>query len=86
MVSSILMSFSIVVVEFGWNITSVFFMLILRPNFYDALKTHQQSSGSPLLSGQSSAKSSSPTSIFVVFVFALKCETVKRSVFWCDWM
>ena len=33
---STLMS-SMVVVEFGWNITSVFFMLILRPNFDDAL-------------------------------------------------
>ena len=37
MVSSTLMSSSMVIVEFGWNITSVFFMLILRPNFDDAL-------------------------------------------------
>ena len=35
-VLSTLMS-SNVVVEFRWNITSVFFMLILRPNFDDAL-------------------------------------------------
>ena len=53
-------------------------------------QTHQQSSGSPLLSGQlvrcRLAKSSSLTRIFVVFVFALKCATVKRSAFWRDWM
>ena len=52
-------------------------------------QTHQQSSGSPLLrviNALSSAKSSSLTSIFVVFVFVLKCATVKRSAFWRDWM
>ena len=53
-------------------------------------QTHQQSSGSPLLSGQlvrcRLQKNSSLTNIFVVFVFALKCATVKRSAFWRDWM
>ena len=53
-------------------------------------QTHQQSSGSPLLSGQlvrcRLAKSSYLTSIFVAFVFALKSATVKRSAFWRDWM
>ena len=36
-VSSTLMSSFMVIVEFGWNITFVFFMLLLRPNFDDAL-------------------------------------------------
>ena len=46
-----------------------------------------QYSGSPLLSGQlvrCSLKKSYLTSIFVVFVLALKCATVKRSEFWRD--
>ena len=37
MVSSALMSSSMVVVEFGWNIASVFFMLIFMPKFDDAM-------------------------------------------------
>ena len=53
-------------------------------------QTHQQSSGSPLLSGQlvrcRRQKSNSLTSISVVFVFALKCATVKMYAFWRDWM
>ena len=36
-VSFTLISSSMVVIEFGWNIISVFFMLILRPKFDDAL-------------------------------------------------
>ena len=84
------MSSSMVVVEFGWNITSVFFMLILRSNFDDALANASTilwiSSAEEEISVLSSAKSSSLTSIFVVFVFALKCATVKRSAFWRDWM
>ena len=52
--------------------------------------THQQSSGSPLLSGQlvrcRRQKTVIFTSIFVVFVFALKCATVERSAFWRDLM
>ena len=51
-VSSTLMSSSMVVVEFGWNIASVFFMLILRPNFDDALANTSTIPGSPLLSGK----------------------------------
>ena len=89
-VSSALMSSSMVVVEFGWKITSVFFMLILRPNFDDALANTSTilwiSSAEWAISALSSAKGSSLTSIFVVFVFALKCAIVKRSAFWCDWM
>ena len=90
-VSSTLMSSSMVIVEFGWNITSVFFMLlILRPNFDDALANVSTilwiSSAEWAISALSSAKSSSLTSIFVVFVFALKCATVKRSAFCRDWM
>ena len=42
------------------------------------------------ISALSSAKSSYLTifkkRIVLVFVFALKCATVKRFVFWCDWM
>ena len=73
-VSSTLMSSSMVIVEFGWNITSVFFMLILRPNFDDALANASTILWiSSAISALSSAKSSSLTSIFVVFVFALKC-------------
>ena len=52
-------------------------------------QTHQQSwisSAEWAISVLSSAKSSSLASIFVVFVFALKCATVKRSAFWRDWM
>ena len=90
MVSSTLMSSSIVVVEFGWKITSVFFILILRPNFDDALANASTilwiSSAEWAICVMSSAKSGSFTSIIVVFVFALKCETVKRSAFWRDWM
>ena len=48
-------------------------------------QTHQESSGYPLLSGQSErcrrGKTRPLTSIFVVSIFALVCETVKRSVF-----
>ena len=84
------MSSSMVIVEFGWNITSVFFMLILRPNFDDALENASTFlwifSAEWAISALSSAKSSSLTSIFMVFVFALKCATVKRSVFWRDCM
>ena len=89
-VSSTLMSFSMVVVEFGWNITSVFYMWILSPNFDDALANASTilwiSSAEWTISTLLSAKSSSLTSIFVVFVFALKCETVKRSDFRRAWM
>ena len=71
MVSSTLMSSSMVVVEFGWNITSVFFMLILRPNFDDALANASTilwiSSAEWAISALSSEKSSSLTSIFVFF-------------------
>ena len=45
-------------------------------------QTHQQSSAEWAISALSSAKSSSLTSIFVVFVFALKCAIVKRSALW----
>ena len=48
----LLMYSFMVIVDFGWNITSVFFMLILRPTLMMHWQTHQQSSGSPLLSGQ----------------------------------
>ena len=79
------MSSSMVVVEFGWNITSVFLMLILRPHLDDALVNASTilwiSSAEWTISALSSAKSSSLTSIFVVFVFARKCATVKRSAF-----
>ena len=72
MVSATLMSSSIVTVEFGWNITSVFFMLILRPNFDDALANASTilwiSSAEWAISALLSTKSSSLTSIFVVFV------------------
>ena len=51
--SSALMSSSMVVVELSWNITSVFFMLIMREKtLMMHWQTHQQSSGSHLLSGQ----------------------------------
>ena len=91
MISSTLMSSSMVIVEFGWNITSVFFMLILRPNFDDALANASTIlwiySAEWTISTQSSAKSSSLASIFVFyFVFGLKCATVKRSAFCRDWM
>ena len=90
MVSSTLMSSFMVVVEFGWNIISVFPMLILRPNFDDALANASTilwiSSTEWAISALTSTKSSSFTSIFVVFVFALKCASVKRSAFWRDWM
>ena len=90
MVSSIFMSSSIVVVEFGWDMTAVFFMLILRPNFDDALANASTilwiSYAEWTISALLSAKINSLTSIFVVFVFAVKCETVKRSACWCDWM
>ena len=39
-----------------------------------------------VISAMSSAKSNYLTSIFVFFVFALKCATVKRSIFWRDCM
>ena len=82
MVSSTLMSSSMVIVEFGWNITSVFLMLILRPNFDDALANASTilwiSSAECAIGALSSAKGSSLTSIFVVFVFALKCATVQN--------
>ena len=69
-VSSTLMSSSMVVVEFRWNITSVFFMLIFRPNFYDAVANISTllwiSSDECAFSALSSAQSSSLTSIFVV--------------------
>ena len=69
-VSSTLMSSSMVIVEFGWNITSVFFMFILRPNFDHALANASAilwiSSTEWAISALSSAKSSSLTSIFVV--------------------
>ena len=72
------------------NITSVFFMLILRPTFDDALANASTilwiSSAEWAISALSYAKSSSLTSIFVVFVFPLKCATVKRSSLWRDWM
>ena len=88
--SSTLMSSSMVIVEFGWNITSVVFMLILRPNCDDALANASTilwiSSADWAISALSSAKSSFLTSIFVFFVFALKCASVKRSAFWRDWM
>ena len=85
------MFFSIVVVEFGWNINYVFCMLILRPNFDDALANASTilwiSSAEWDISVLSSGKKHGyPTSIFVDFVFALKCSTVKRSAFWRDWM
>ena len=79
-----------VIVEFRWNMNSVFCMLILRPNFDDALANASTilwiSSAEWAIIALSSAKSSSLTSIFVFFVFALKCATVKRSAFWRDWM
>ena len=77
-VSSTLMSSSMVVVEFGWNITSVFFMLILRPNFDDALANASTilwiSSAEWAISALSSAKSSSLTSIFVFFLRSEVCN------------
>ena len=88
-VSSTLMS-SMVIVEFCWNITSVFLMLILRPNFDDVLANASTilwiSSAKWAISSLPSAKNSYLTSILVVFVFALKCETVMWSSFWRDWM
>ena len=69
MVSSTLMSSSMVVVEFGWNITTLFFMLILRPNFDDVLANASPilwiSSAEWEISVMSSVKSSPLTSIFV---------------------
>ena len=69
MVSHTLMSSPLDVVEFGWNMTSVFFMLILRPNFDDTLANASTilwiSSAEWENSALSSAKSSSLTSIFV---------------------
>ena len=74
MVSSTLMSSSMVVVEFGWNITSVFFMLIFRPNFDAAVENASTilwiSSAEWEISALSSAKSSSLTSI-IVFLASL---------------
>ena len=65
-------------------------MLILRPNFDDALANASSIlwiySAEWAISALSSEKSSSLTSILVVFVFALKCAAVKRSAFWRDWM
>ena len=67
---SVVSSTLMVIVEFGWNITSVFYMLILRPNFDDALANASTilwiSSAEWEISALSSAKSSSLTSIFVI--------------------
>ena len=86
MLSSTLMAFSMAVVEFVWNITSVFFILIFSPNYDDALANASTilwiSSAECAISAISSAKSSSLTHIFVVFVFTLKCATIKKSAFW----
>ena len=60
-------------------------MLILRPNFDDALVNastiHWTSSAEWAISALSFVKGSSLTSICVVFVFALKCVTVQRAAF-----
>ena len=89
-VSSTLMSFSMVIVEFGWNTTSVFFMLILRQKFDDALANASTilwiSSAEWAISALSSAKKQFSHKYICVFVFALKCATVKRSAFWRDWV
>ena len=51
------------------------------------LETHQQSCGSPLLSGQLvCCRLKNQFSHKYFFVFVLKCATVKRSAFWRDWM
>ena len=86
--SSTLISSSMCVVEFSWNISSVFFMLIFRLNFDDAVVNASTilkiSSAEWATSALSSAKRGFLTGIFVFFVFALKCATVKRSAFWRD--
>ena len=70
------------------------FMLILRPNFDDALANTSTilgtSSGSSLLSGQfvrSRLQKAVLSEVYLcLFVFALKCAIVKRSTFLRDWM
>ena len=88
-VSSTLMSSSMVVVEFGWNITIVFFMLIFGPNFDDAVAKASEilwiSSAEWEISALSFAKTSSHTYI-CGFVYTLKCATVARFALWRDSM
>ena len=76
---STMISSSRVPVELGWYSTSVFSMLIFRPNFFDASEKASTifviSSAECATSALSSANSSSLISIRVVLVFALKCAT-----------
>ena len=64
------MSLSMGVVEFGWNITSVFFMLIFGPNFDDTVANASTTPWIPSAEWETSAlsfaKNSYLTSIFVV--------------------
>ena len=87
---STMISWSRVLVVLGWYRTSVFLMLIFRPNFFDASEKASTilciSSAKWATNALSSANSSSLISIRVVLVFALKCATLNRSGLCLDCM
>ena len=74
----------------GWYSTSVFLILIFRPNLFGASEKASTifciSSAEWATSALSSANSSSLISIRVFFVFALKCVTLNRSALCLDCM
>ena len=87
---STMISSSRVLVELDWYSTSVFLMLIFRPNFFDALEKASTifciSSAECATCALSPANSSPLISIRVVLVFALKCATLNRSALCLDCM
>ena len=79
-----------VLVEFGWYRTSVFLILMFRPNVFDASEKASAIfciySAVCASRALASANSSSLISIRVVMVFALKYATLNRSAFSLDCM